>query len=393
MKLLRIATERYDTTKNKGVHKGFSLFNNPLNVFEEVHVLLPFSPENEQDCIEQEGCCYFHYTPKVGNIFKNIPLLYWVGEVITLFLTWIRLAKKGIQIVKEQNVHGIHTNEALLWYGTLALFISRRANIPFAVSIHGNLENEKYFTSFKSLLIHRIKNHKWIARIIFKRVKLFFAFTDMFANYAIRHGIKKEKIRRFYITLSDIYSIKRERRPDTNYFTLLFVGVLKPVKNVTCLLKASKEAQEKIPNLRLWIVGDGPEKQKLTEIVKTHKIQGVHFLGSLLNEKIPELTAKCDAYVHPSRSEGFCFAILEAQTGGAPIICADIPENKALATNENALLFKDNDSADLAKNILMLYQNKELQKKLSEASLQSAKKYFDAKPLEHNAKVLMELCS
>lgn len=393
MKVLRINSELCDSLQKKGIYDGLFLANNPKNIFEEVHLLQPFSPSDEKERVEKTGCFYIYFTPRLRNPVRKIPVFGIFVEGLCLCLTWFKLARKGVRIVQKHSIDGIRTTEALLWFGTLALFISWKTKVPFAISIHANLENEKYLHSYKAKLIHRIKNNGFLAGIILRRAKIFLAFSKLLENYALKHGVKKENIRRIYILPAHLEKYNKERKPDENFFTLLFVGSLRPQKNIVCILKAFQTAKKNIHNLRLWLIGDGPLKEDLERFVEKHQLKDVQFLGAIQNDKIPDRMYLCDAFIHASQNEGFSNTILEAQVMGLPIISSNIPEKEESVNEGNALLFKDNDHGDCAKCIEMLYNDKEKQKGLSGASLKSAQKYFDAKPEECNAKNFIELCS
>jgi len=56
----------------------------------------------------------------------------------------------------------------------------------------------------------------------------------------------------------------------------------------------------------------------------------VRFLGSQSHERVIESLQWADVFLHPSLSEGFCNAVLEAQAIGLPVVCSDaggLPEN------------------------------------------------------------------
>ena len=89
--------------------------------------------------------------------------------------------------------------------------------------------------------------------------------------------------------------------PAKSGVTLLFVGRLEPVKNLTFLFHAFREALAIEPQLKLWIVGDGSEKQKLEKLAAELGIQAdVTFWGQQL--EVARFFSLADVFVMSSVS-------------------------------------------------------------------------------------------
>ncbi|MHA1393796.1 MAG: glycosyltransferase family 4 protein [Promethearchaeota archaeon] len=101
---------------------------------------------------------------------------------------------------------------------------------------------------------------------------------------------------------------------------LLFIGSLKHQKNLSNLLHAIKELKK----VRLTIVGDGPLRSSLNDLVKRMNLN-VKFLGTIPNEQLPEIINKHEIFILPSIWEGNPKALMEAMSCGLPCICSNIP--------------------------------------------------------------------
>jgi glycosyltransferase involved in cell wall biosynthesis len=106
-------------------------------------------------------------------------------------------------------------------------------------------------------------------------------------------------------------------------FTLVFVGRLQRVKNLSLMLNAFKIALETAPNMSLWIVGDGSERSALETIVTELRISDhVTFWGQQLD--VAPLFAGADTFVMSSISEGLPISLLQAFSLGLPAIVTDV---------------------------------------------------------------------
>jgi glycosyltransferase involved in cell wall biosynthesis len=104
-----------------------------------------------------------------------------------------------------------------------------------------------------------------------------------------------------------------------NFF--LFVGVLRYYKGLEFLLAAIRET-----NIKLVVVGTGPEEEKLKRIAEEHHINNVIFVGSVEEIDKMALYQLCKAVVVPShlRSEAFCLTLVEGLMCGKPLISTEI---------------------------------------------------------------------
>lgn len=106
-------------------------------------------------------------------------------------------------------------------------------------------------------------------------------------------------------------------------FLLLYVGRLAGLKHVDELIEAMK--QLKGNNVKLLIVGGGPESERLKILTKKLGLErDVIFAGRVDDEQLPDCYAACDAWITASRHEGFCVPIVEAMAAGKPVIVPDL---------------------------------------------------------------------
>lgn len=154
---------------------------------------------------------------------------------------------------------------------------------------------------------------------------------------------------------------------------LLSIGRLAEKKGFRYLIKAIPDVIKKFPKVKLVIIGDGPEKNKLSSIVRDLNLDdNVLFLGELRNKLLPSYYASSDVFILPSiiaqsgDTEGLGVVLLEAIASGTAVIGSNvggIPD--IIKDNITGLLVKQKDPKQIADAILRLLSDKNLRTNLS----------------------------
>lgn len=134
---------------------------------------------------------------------------------------------------------------------------------------------------------------------------------------------RKSRILRIYNGAVPIDPPPVSQRPPKTGFTLVYVGRFAPVKDHSTLLKALELARQSAPDLHLWMVGDGPERQSMENLVGTLGIaENVTFWGQQMN--VAPFFSGADAFIMSSVSEGLPISLLQAMSVGLPAIVTDV---------------------------------------------------------------------
>lgn len=108
----------------------------------------------------------------------------------------------------------------------------------------------------------------------------------------------------------------------------------------------------------LNIIGNGPEKNKLQQLIHKHHLEAqIHLLGYKTKPEIVQLLQNSDLFILPSQSETFGVAYIEALACGLPIIATDCGGPRDIVTEENGLLIPTEDVNALGNAILHMVNN------------------------------------
>ena len=187
-------------------------------------------------------------------------------------------------------------------------------------------------------------------------------------------GVKEERINVVPVHIE----IKKQESEDRDYgkdsnekFVFLTVGRLVPVKNIEMQIETMAEVVKKYPNVELWVIGEGLEKENYKLQIANHQLQNnVKLLG--WQSDVEKFYKQADVLMLTSYSEGWPLVILEAANYGLPIIMTDVGSAGELIINgESGIVVPINDKDKLKEAIINLIKSSELRKKLGEGVRQA----------------------
>ncbi len=156
-----------------------------------------------------------------------------------------------------------------------------------------------------------------------------------------------------------------------------FIGRFEePRKGLQVLIDSLAIVARFVPDVEFLVAGPGDSKEFLKNL--NPQLQSrIKFLGLLSNSEKESFLKSIQIYVAPNTgSESFGIILTEALSAGTAVVASDIPAFKAVLENgEAGELFKNEDSADLAKVLVALLRDDEKRKRLAENGRLSAQKY------------------
>ena len=163
----------------------------------------------------------------------------------------------------------------------------------------------------------------------------------------------------------------------SNGHTVGFIGrIEEPRKGLQVLIDSLSIVARFIPDVQFLVAGPG-DSNEFTKKLNPQLKSRIKFLGLLSNEEKERFLKSIQIYVAPNTgSESFGIILTEALSAGTAVVASDIPAFKAVLENgEAGELFKNEDSADLAKVLVALLRDDDKRKRLGENGRLSAQKY------------------
>ncbi len=165
-----------------------------------------------------------------------------------------------------------------------------------------------------------------------------------------------------------------ERKDHNEPITLSCTGRLIPLKQVDQIIEATLRLLKKY-NVKLVILGDGPERQKLERLAAEYP-ENILFEGQ--QNTVRDYLWRTDIFVQYSTTEGLSRSIAEAACCGLPCVVSDVGGNPEIVVhNQSGLLVPHNDIDALYQGLEDLISNQERRQQFSLQARQHAIEQFD----------------
>jgi len=162
------------------------------------------------------------------------------------------------------------------------------------------------------------------------------------------------------------------------YFNFVFFGRLVEVKNVPMQLRAMKILKDSLPQARLHIVGDGPDREALKEMAHNLGVADrVIFHGRQEGLALGTFYRLCNCMLLTSFAEGWPMVVYEAMSAGLPIIMTDVGcAGEMIVNDKNGLVVPVNDHEALAAAMERLATKEDVRQRLVASATEHIKNYW-----------------
>ena len=256
--------------------------------------------------------------------------------------------------------HIIHAHSHLFLPTFTAVKTAKNLKTPIIVTIHGLMAKRNLLVNTAQYIYLYT-----IASWIFKHATKIICLTKSDAQETIKYGCPPEKIKIIPNAVdTDLFKPRNTQKEENS---IIWIGRLVPEKGLIYLLKALNIIVNKYKiKVKAIIVGDGPQKPELLDLIHKYDLsQYVHLTGILNKKEVAHILNKAQLFVLPSLKEGLPKALLEAMASGLPAIASNISGiNEVIKNHYNGLLVQPQNPQQLAEAITYLLSNPTLIKKL-----------------------------
>ena len=296
-------------------------------------------------------------------------------------------SKKAMKIIKNWHLDVIHS-QTEFGIGYFSRIVAKKLNLPIVHTYHTLYEDYVHYVTHghfnniaKKLAIKITKYYceKKCDELIVPTDKI----KDLFINKynisqpinVIPTGIDIDKFKLTSNMKKEIESIKKKYKIKDTDFIIGSVGRIAPEKSFDKLLYNIKEMIKVNTNIKVMLVGGGPDLDNLKELTKKlHLEDYVIFTDKVNYDLVPAYFNTFNVIVSFSKTETQGLTIIEGLAASKPTICIEDDSFKAMIEpNYNGYLFKnDNEFKDY---IFKLMNDKKLYKDMSTNARNSTYKY------------------
>jgi glycosyltransferase involved in cell wall biosynthesis len=290
------------------------------------------------------------------------------------------------EVLRDFQPDLIHVaNPAFLGLG--GIYFAKTMKIPLVASYHTHLP--QYLQHYglgmlEGVLWELLKNAH-------NQAQLNLCTSNAMIDELAAHGIERLDLWQRGVD-TDLFQPQHASRQMREYLSqghpdsplLLYVGRLSAEKEIEQIAPVL----EAIPDARLALVGDGPQRQALE-----NHFQGTptHFVGYLQGVELASAFASADAFIFPSRTETLGLVLLEAMAAGCPVVAAGTGGiTDIVQDGVNGYLFdpgNENGAIEATQRLLANQQERELLRQNArseaekwgwEAATQQLRRYYQA---------------
>lgn len=294
---------------------------------------------------------------------------------------WIPMIVTICRIVRRESIGLLHAGQALP-VGAAVWVASRISGVPYIVYTYG-----------MDLMLPRSSvTKRWLVRRVLRGAQRVIAITEYTKGLVEWYDIPHEKILVLRpacaidtnVPGDEASAYSRSLGLEGKQF-VLSVGRLMTRKGFDTLIAALEVAKERLPNLNVVIVGDGPDRQRLASLIARYGLEKhIHLLGSVSDRQLKMLYQLCTAFAMVAREEengadveGFGMVYVEANAFGKPVIAGRTGGvTEAVVDGITGLLVEPRNVAQTAQAITKLCSDPNFAHRLGEAGRQRVERDF-----------------
>ena len=294
---------------------------------------------------------------------------------------------KAVNMIKTWKLDIIHSQTEFA-VGTFARLLAFQLDIPLVHTYHTMYEDYVHYVtkgyfdkSSKKIVEYLTKFYcdRTASELIVPTKKTYDLFKEKYKVdkniHIIPTGIELERFYKENVDNEKIQKLKRKYHLKKNDFVSIFVGRIAQEKNIVYLIDVVKDCLSQCPNLKLLIVGDGPDAEEYKQLIQSYGLEEkILMVGKAKWEDMPYYYHLADIFLTASVTETQGLTVIEALASEVTPICIEDESFQNTVIHDlNGKLFKSKKGCKKA--IEELYNDHELNQKLSKQARINVDRY------------------
>lgn len=287
----------------------------------------------------------------------------WTAFVPKVFLP-IAIAVTAWRLMRVHRYVAMHAYQASQAAGAGYILKLLNPHMPFILTLQEGKE-----LSAQSWIIRTLR------RAMIRRADCVTVISAFLAAFARENGARRVEVIPNGVDVAGLQQLPRTDVPHT----IVTLSRLVEKNNVASLIRAFHHVRARIPDAQLVIVGDGPLRDELGELVVNLGVAGaVDFMGTIPHAEIRTVLQGAGVFARPSLSEGLGSAFLEAMAARVPVVASPvggIPD--IIRHGSTGLLCNPHDVQGIAENIIRLFEDRDLYIRIREEAYVMVESSYD----------------
>ncbi|WP_223591809.1 glycosyltransferase family 4 protein [Neobacillus bataviensis] len=309
----------------------------------------------------------FHYAAGSGELYEKIKHK---NNFIEISRTkHLHNLKKLRNLISDKQIDVVHANSLRMVLYCIAIQKLTKKKFKIVYTKHNiTVLEEKYPTIFKHIL------NKYVERII--------TVSDFEKENLVKAGITPSKITTIYNGV-DLMQFAFHNKDKGELFKVGILARLSEEKNHELFIKIAHQLRH-IPNIKFYIAGDGPVKEKIKDMIQSQDlVHKIKMVGPVYQPE--EFIREMDLLLLTSYREVFPMVILEAMAVGTPIISINKGGiGEAIIGNKTGFLINEHSVEDFCSKILDIESNEVIRKQFIENALRKVQTDFSLEQMVSN---------
>lgn len=316
------------------------------------------------------GTALFVLTRRGQSLKKRLRTVFHFGEAVYL-----------AREIEKRDIRHLHAHFCAN-AATIALVVSRLLGTSFSFTAHNT------FFRYRLILKEKIREARFIVAIS--------EFSRQFLLNLVPGEDWDDKMHIVHCGLSPSQFLPSNPKPINDVPVILFVAQLAERKGAPVLVEACKILAERGVPFRCVIVGDGPQKALVEQLVERYALQNtVELVGTVFQEELKAYFNRADIFTLPCLTtsngdiDGIPVSLMEAmamEIANVSTLVSGIPE--LIEDQKSGLLVKEKDAMALADALQRLLEDEALRRRLGKNGRQKVLDEFD---IDQNATQLAHL--